>query len=165
MCRCCGGDMNRRTFLGAGAAMAAATGLTAMVPRAVNAQAHWAEDWWDPERPYMVAAKPLRVQPVLMYRVAEPRPQSSYKSWGGVQSHEAAAEEAGRIGNELAGIAKDAPSSCSARGQVTSHVSWQKSSSEQTRRPVPPQGRQSTGRNGLANRDLRPASSGRCINW
>ena len=109
MCRCCGANMNRRTFLGAGAAMAAATGLTAMVPRAVNAQAQWAEDWWDPERPYMVAAKPLRVQPVLMYRVAEARPQSSYKSWGGVQSHEAATEEAGRIEKELAGIAKDAP--------------------------------------------------------
>ncbi len=108
MCRCCGANMNRRTFLGAGAAMAAATGLTAMVPRAVNAQAQWAQDLWDPERPYAVAAKPLRVQPVLMYRVAQPRPQSSYKSWGSVQSHEAAAEEAGRIEQELAGLVEQA---------------------------------------------------------
>ena len=108
MCKCCGANMNRRTFLGAGAAMAAVTGLAAMAPRAEGAQASWPGDFWDPDRPYAVPARPLRVQPVLMYRVAEPRPQTSYKSWGGVQSHAAAEEEAGRIEKELAGLAQDA---------------------------------------------------------
>ena len=108
MCRCCGTDMNRRTFLGAGAAVAAATGLTSMAARAAIGQTRWPEDWWNPDRPYTVAAKPFRVLPVLMYRVAEPRPQTSYKSWGGVQSHEAAAGEAGRIEKELAQIAAEA---------------------------------------------------------
>jgi hypothetical protein len=108
MWRCCGANMNRRTFLGAGAGLAAATGLTTTALHAANAETRWTEDWWDPEKPYAVAAKPLRVQPVLMYRVAEPRPQASYKSWGGVQSHEAADEETGRIQKELAKIAAEA---------------------------------------------------------
>ncbi len=108
MCKCCGSNMNRRTFLGAGAALAAATGLAGVLPRAAAAQNAWAENLWDPERPYAVTAKPLRVQPVLLYRVAQPRTQASYKSWGGVQSHEAAAEETGRIEKELASIAEQA---------------------------------------------------------
>ncbi|MFO7973405.1 MAG: sugar isomerase [Candidatus Hydrogenedentota bacterium] len=101
--------MNRRTFLGTGAAMAAATSMTGKASRAASAQEPWPEDWWNPEKPYGLSAKPLRVQPVLMYRVAEPRPQASYKSWGGVQSHEAATREAGRIEEELGKIAAEAP--------------------------------------------------------
>ena len=68
----------------------------------------WAEDYWDPSRPYQRWTRPTRVQPVLMYRVPQRREQTSWKSWGGVQTHEAAAEEAGRIAGELNDIAKRA---------------------------------------------------------
>ena len=43
-----------------------------------------------------------------MYRVAQPRQATSWKSWGGVQTDEAAATEAGRITNELQALASRA---------------------------------------------------------
>jgi hypothetical protein len=43
-----------------------------------------------------------------MYRVPERREQTSWKSWGGVQTDEAALEEVDRISSELDGIAKHA---------------------------------------------------------
>lgn len=108
MCTCCGsGGMNRRAFLGTSAALTAA-GWTALRPAAAADQTPWAEDMWDPERPYHVPGKPLRVQPVLMYRVSTPRKQASYKSWGDVQSHELAKQEAKRIETDLASIARNA---------------------------------------------------------
>jgi len=94
--------MNRREFmelamvasagvavgLGAGAAVAAGVDIT-----------------WDPSRPLYTISRTLRVLPVLMYRVPLKREMASYKSWGGVQSDAAAAEESDRISEELRGLA------------------------------------------------------------
>ncbi len=68
----------------------------------------WAADLWDPEKPLLSWAKPIRVQPVLMYRVATPREQSSWKSWGDVQDARSAADEALRIAGELDALVKRA---------------------------------------------------------
>jgi endonuclease YncB( thermonuclease family) len=92
--------MNRRTFLATSAALTAA-GWTALLPASAEQRAPWADDLWDPARAYRVPGKTLRVQPVLMYRTSTPAKQTSYKSWGDVQSHEAAKEEARRIEGEL----------------------------------------------------------------
>ncbi|MFB3829504.1 MAG: sugar isomerase [Bryobacteraceae bacterium] len=43
-----------------------------------------------------------------MYRLPQPRPQTSWKSWGGVQTEEAAREEMARIGRELASLSAPA---------------------------------------------------------
>jgi len=56
---------------------------------------------WDPDRPFSTSGKTLRVQPVLIYYVPTPKEAASWKSWGGVQTEETAAEEVNRIGQEL----------------------------------------------------------------
>lgn len=58
-------------------------------------------DGWAPEKPLVVTGKPLTVQPVLMYRIAEPRKAASWKSWSRVQNESAASEEVQRISEEL----------------------------------------------------------------
>lgn len=59
---------------------------------------------WDPHRPPISTGKALIVQPVLMYRVAQKRQATSWKSWGGVQSDDAADAEVQRISKELSGL-------------------------------------------------------------
>jgi hypothetical protein len=59
---------------------------------------------WDPNRPPVSTGKALIVQPVLMYRVAQKREATSWKSWGGVQSDDAATAEAQRISKEIGGL-------------------------------------------------------------
>lgn len=88
---CCT-DPNRREFLGA-----ALTSWTTLAPAPSSP---WPADLWDPERPLVSEGRPLRVQPVLMYQVPQRREAASWKSWGGVQSEEAAGEEAARIAGE-----------------------------------------------------------------
>lgn len=68
----------------------------------------WDVDLWDPDKPYSAPGRPLRVAPILMYSVSEYKPEHSYKSWGGVQSHEAAETEAERIAEELEGLRRRA---------------------------------------------------------
>jgi len=75
---------------------------------APGAATQWPADLWDPDRPFACPGRPLRVQPVLMYRVPQRRELTSWKSWGGVQSEEAATQEARRITGELEGLAKQA---------------------------------------------------------
>ena len=100
----CGSCCSRREFFGLSASLAASTALLRTSP-AVAAAPPWHDDSWDPDRPLLDLGRPLRVQPVLMYATPQPRPMASYKSWGGVQTEEAAAEEAGRIAQELAALA------------------------------------------------------------
>lgn len=100
---CCA-HLNRRQFLGATTGMLAGASLL-HATGALGAPPAWAEDRWQPERPFHIAARPIRVLPVLMYRVPARREQTSWKSWGGVQSDAAAAEEVQRIAGELDGIA------------------------------------------------------------
>ncbi|MBI3118633.1 MAG: sugar isomerase [Candidatus Hydrogenedentes bacterium] len=98
---CC--HCNRREFLGIStAALASAT-------FALNAAAiEPVTGGWNPEQPLVRLGKPLRVQPILMYRVAERKPQTSWKSWGGVQDEASAQEESGRIAQELEALRRRA---------------------------------------------------------
>jgi hypothetical protein len=91
------GSVNRREFLGLTTAGIAGgvMGLSASSSAAVD------RDAWDPEKPLLCTGRALVVQPVLMYQVAQKRPATSWKSWGGVQSDEATAAEARRIDGEL----------------------------------------------------------------
>ena len=64
---------------------------------------------WNPRKPLNCTGRTLVIQPVLMYRVAERRPATSWKSWGGVQTDEAAAAEMQKITTELATLCSQAP--------------------------------------------------------
>jgi hypothetical protein len=59
-------------------------------------------------RDFYTKAKPLTVQPALMYATPERREMTSWKSWGGVQTEQAAADEAARIAAELRTLASGA---------------------------------------------------------
>lgn len=87
---CCH-DLSRRDFVGLAAAGALAP---------VSAPA-WDPDLWNPERPFATLGQPLGVQPVLMYSLPKRKEASSWKSWGGIQTEEAATEEMKRIAGEL----------------------------------------------------------------
>jgi len=91
------GDMNRREFVGLTAA-GVAGGLLSLGATA-SGQTHY--DPWDPRKPLIVTGKALRIQPILMYRVAQRREATSWKSWGGVQCDATAAAEARKIAQEL----------------------------------------------------------------
>ncbi|MEN6576782.1 MAG: sugar isomerase [Phycisphaerales bacterium] len=98
-------SVNRREFLGLTTASIAGgvLGLNTLSSAAVG------REGWDPKKPLLCTGKTLVIQPVLMYRVAEKRPATSWKSWGGVQTDEAAAAEAKRIDAELATLCAGAP--------------------------------------------------------
>ncbi len=96
-------QINRREFVSISAASAAGLlGLGSTVNRGAQA------DSWDPDKPMVSTGRALRVQPVLMYRVAQRREATSWKSWGGVQDDRAAAEESARITEELRTLAAQA---------------------------------------------------------
>lgn len=96
--------MNRREFVGLSAASVAG-GILGLSSTAANTTA---DESWDPDKPLVIMAKALRVQPVLMYRVAQRREATSWKSWGGVQDDQAAAQESDRITGELTALADEA---------------------------------------------------------
>jgi len=106
--------IDRREFMGLTTAVAGgvlslsdSSFANAKVAPATPAAEDWPPGGWDPKRPLVVIGKPLRghapvgVQPVLMYRISEKRQATSWKSWGGVQSEDAASQEAQRISKEL----------------------------------------------------------------
>jgi hypothetical protein len=99
--------MNRREFMGTTAGAFGAAMLLPGLAGGVGARG-WRADLWNPERPCAMETKPLRVQPVLMYRLPQKREMASYKAWGGVQTSEAVSEECARIAGELDGIARRA---------------------------------------------------------
>ncbi len=78
---CCH-DLSRRDFVT----------LTAAGTVAPANAAEWPADWWDPERPFARMGQPLRVQPVLMYTLPKRKAQTSWKSWGGIQTEANVAE-------------------------------------------------------------------------
>jgi hypothetical protein len=59
---------------------------------------------WNPAAPFLDVTRPLTVQPVFMYRIPQRKEQTSWKSWGGVQTEAAAAQEVARINRELAAL-------------------------------------------------------------
>jgi len=63
---------------------------------------------WNPKKPFFLPGKKLKVQPVFMYSLPTRREQTSWKSWGGVQTEPAVTEECARINAELKRLAKRA---------------------------------------------------------
>ena len=59
---------------------------------------------WDPSASFLNVTHGLTVQPVFMYRIPQRKEQTSWKSWGGVQTEEAATTEMARINRELAAL-------------------------------------------------------------
>ncbi|MFB3904080.1 MAG: sugar isomerase [Acidobacteriota bacterium] len=51
---------------------------------------------------------PLVVKPILVYEVPQRRPQTSWRSWGGIQTEEQAREEVARIQTELTQVERKA---------------------------------------------------------
>ena len=85
-CGACGRALSRRGFLAAGAA-ASLTPLVSFPSRVA-------------ERSQPIN-RPLRVQPVLTYEIPVKREGTSYRQWGGIQTHAEVAEERARIAKEL----------------------------------------------------------------
>ena len=63
---------------------------------------------WNPNKPFFLPGKKLKVQPVFMYSLPTRKEKTSWKSWGGVQTEPAVAEECARIDAELKRLAKQA---------------------------------------------------------
>ena len=55
-----------------------------------------------------IRRQPLLVKPILVYSTPEPKHQSSWRSWGGIQTKQDAEEEISRINGELKKIKSDA---------------------------------------------------------
>ena len=60
------------------------------------------------ELPMPKGRTPLKVLPILVWNHARRAPMRSWRSWGGIENPDQAAEEVARIKKELAGIAKTA---------------------------------------------------------
>lgn len=93
-CPCGGldlGELSRRTFLGVAAA--GTTLLSGVTWGRLVEQT--------PELPMPPPRLPLKVKPIFLYRVYQPRPQTSWRPWGGIHTEEAAQEEVARINSEL----------------------------------------------------------------
>ena len=63
---------------------------------------------WDPDKPFLVTGKPLRVQPILIHARFARREKTSWRSWSRIIDDRAAAEEMRRIGRELKALAAKA---------------------------------------------------------
>lgn len=68
----------------------------------------WGGGDWNPGGRFLELGEPLRVQPILMYAVAQRREKTSWRSWGGVLSDETAMEESERISSELSTLSANA---------------------------------------------------------
>lgn len=110
-CHCCPnvsesaglGDFSRRAFL---AGMTAGGALLANTNWSLLSAADAArEDRFSLLPP---ARRPLVVQPILVYDIAERREMVSWRGWGGIDSKETAAKETAAIEKELAGIKESA---------------------------------------------------------
>jgi hypothetical protein len=99
-----GPSFNRREFVGLTTA-GVAGGVIALEQSLLAADP---SELWNPDRPLVVTGKKLVVQPVLMHATYRPREAASWRSWGKINTREAAAEEAQRIGRELSGLASGA---------------------------------------------------------
>jgi len=105
-CHCCPDSawhhelsLSRRTLLASAAAGGAVLGGLSWARLAAAGQ---------PELPMPFKRAPLKVLPVLVWNHARPAPMRSWRSWGGIERPEQAAEEVARIKKELSGIAQEA---------------------------------------------------------
>ena len=98
-CHCCGGnhirnEISRRKFV-------QVTGTGALGTVALSGLS-WAALVGDQDAEKIVPQrKPLVAKPILTYEVPTRRPQTSWRSWGGIQTEEDAGEEITRITGEL----------------------------------------------------------------
>jgi len=107
-CTCCpcghnhsASDMTRRGFLqGVGGAAALGVALTGLSWSTVSAAERQGQA--GPTR------RPLVVKPILLYSTPRPRPQWSWRSWGGIQTEQDAKQEVARIQRELRQMDKEA---------------------------------------------------------
>jgi len=108
--RCCpcddrpgpaGSSLTRRDFL-------KSTGLTTMGSLALGGLAWPLPEGRDAAFTGVRRPLPLQVKPILVHDVPERRPQTSWRSWGGLETAAQAGQEAARIRNELAALAKGA---------------------------------------------------------
>ena len=95
-CNC----MNRREFVG----LTTASIAGGILGIGDSAHADSNTEGWNPDKPLIITGKKISVQPILMYRIPQRRPAISWKSWGGVQTEQAAAEETKRISQELSSL-------------------------------------------------------------
>ena len=96
--------INRREFVG----LTTASIAGGVLGLGAAARADEESEGWTPDRPLVVTGKKLTVQPVLMYSTPQRKPATSWKSWGGVQTDQAASQEAERISQELKVLAAEA---------------------------------------------------------
>ncbi len=101
---CPTGLLGRRSFLRL-AGLGGAGTLLGLTDALANAPSDLR---WDPEKPFRALGKKLTVLPVFMVSLPTPRPQASWRSWGGVQSESAIREEVARIEGELKKLAAKA---------------------------------------------------------
>jgi len=95
------GNISRRGFLqGMGGAALLGTALTGLTWAAVSGAE--AESETAPKR------RALKVKPIFIYDTPQSRPQTSWRSWGGIQTEQDANEEVARIKRELDELAKKA---------------------------------------------------------
>jgi len=93
--------MTRRGFLqGVGGTTLLGAALTGLTWSALSAA--------QTESPPPPKRRALAVKPVLVYEIPQRRHQTSWRSWGGIQTQEQAEKEAARIQRELAELSKKA---------------------------------------------------------
>ncbi len=98
-CPCGSGDdhvhdgLSRRSFLGVGGAALGGVALTGLSWSALAAD--------EPGLPSAPQRRPLVVKPLFLYRTYKPRPQASWRPWGGIASQDDANAEQARITKEL----------------------------------------------------------------
>jgi hypothetical protein len=103
-CSCCGGnhgnlsnEISRRKFV-------QITGTGALGAVALPGLSWSALVAGQTDEKFTIQRKPLIVKPLLTYEVPKPRSQTSWRSWGGIQTEKDAGEEITRIEGELKAI-------------------------------------------------------------
>jgi len=100
-CTSCGaGELSRRDFLKAGSVALGGVAMTGLSWPALAGE--------NPGLPRPPARKELVVQPILTYAIPRRRNQTSWRSWGGIQTEQHAEAEVKRIGGELRKLATGA---------------------------------------------------------
>lgn len=93
--------MDRRAFLG----LAVRGSVGAMLAWTPSLFATTTTVDWDPQKPFRALGRPLKVQPIFMCALPTKKEQTSWRSWGGVQTEAAVNEEMARITGDLARMA------------------------------------------------------------
>ncbi len=101
-CECNKSEMNRREFIGISAlGIAGASLMYPYLSRGANQD-------WNPNEPYKVSGKKLRVQPVLLYSIHQRREATSWRPWGGLHTEQDVDSEVKRISVELKNLTQKA---------------------------------------------------------